>query len=190
MAFEDLSNTSLSLSLFSQLEQPKKQLFNLDHHRNHKKNPIFNPDQFTSLSLALSTDQLTSKNSLSFDTSKVHGEFEPGMVLNRQASSISAISSISSSVKRDRDASSEEVKIKIVNQTKPNISSMSHSEETGSGETEEVGGARKKLRLTKQQSLILEDNFKEHITLNPVNHLDSLLSVLIIHKIFLIIYNL
>ncbi|KAL8130980.1 homeobox-leucine zipper protein HAT22-like [Apium graveolens] len=144
MAFEDLHNTGLSLSLFSQL----------DHHRTHKKKVLIIPDQFTSLSLALSSDQ-------------VHGELEPGVVLNRQASSISVISSISSSVKRDRDASGEEVNIKTVNQMKPNISGMSHSEESGNGETEEEGGARKKLRLTKQQSLILEENFKEHITLNP-----------------------
>lgn len=175
MAFEDLSNTSLSLGLFPQLEQPTKQYSQVDH-RHHR---------FTNLSLALSIDQVIGKNSLSFAASKVHGEFERGMVLNRQASSISVVSSISSSVKRDRDAS-EEAKIKMVNQMKPNISSISRSEETRSGdgvtkiksaynskatsddrEIEEEGGARKKLRLTKQQSLILEDNFKEHITLNP-----------------------
>ncbi|KAK1405618.1 homeobox-leucine zipper protein HAT22-like [Heracleum sosnowskyi] len=187
MAFDDLSNTGLSLGLFSQLEQPKKQQYFQLHH--HTKKAIFSPDQLTNLSLALCSDQVTSKNGLSFFARKVHGEFESGTVLNRQASSISVVSSISSSVKRDRDASNyEDVKITIVNQMKPNISGMSHSEETGSGEgvmkiksvynskatshddreiEEEEGGARKKLRLTKQQSLILEDNFKEHITLNP-----------------------
>ncbi|KAG0463501.1 hypothetical protein HPP92_019570 [Vanilla planifolia] len=36
----------------------------------------------------------------------------------------------------------------------------------GSDEEEE-GGARKKLRLTKEQSALLEDRFKEHSTLNP-----------------------
>ncbi|XP_050229614.1 homeobox-leucine zipper protein HAT22-like [Mercurialis annua] len=36
----------------------------------------------------------------------------------------------------------------------------------GSDEDED-GSPRKKLRLTKQQSAILEDNFKEHSTLNP-----------------------
>ncbi|WCJ35616.1 Homeobox-leucine zipper protein family [Euphorbia peplus] len=36
-----------------------------------------------------------------------------------------------------------------------------------SDEDEELGSPRKKLRLTKQQSAILEDNFKEHSTLNP-----------------------
>lgn len=189
MSFEDLRNTSLSLSLFS---QPKKQYFQLDH---HQKNDLIYPDQFTSLSLALSSDQVTSKSSLTFDASKVHGD--DMVLMNRQASSISVISSISSSVKRDRD------EINIVNQTKPNISSTSHSEETGSRELgeirieskatsddqnieeEEEGGPRKKLRLSQQQSLILEDNFKEHITLNPVIHLHSCLNLLIIlHELF------
>ncbi|URE34688.1 homeobox-leucine zipper protein [Musa troglodytarum] len=34
-------------------------------------------------------------------------------------------------------------------------------------EEEEDSGARKKLRLTKEQSSLLEDKFKEHSTLNP-----------------------
>lgn len=33
---------------------------------------------------------------------------------------------------------------------------------------EENGSTRKKLRLSKEQSAFLEDNFKEHTTLNPV----------------------
>ncbi|KAG1348121.1 Homeobox-leucine zipper protein HAT22 [Cocos nucifera] len=36
-----------------------------------------------------------------------------------------------------------------------------------SDEEEEEGSARKKLRLTKDQSALLEDKFKEHSTLNP-----------------------
>lgn len=34
---------------------------------------------------------------------------------------------------------------------------------------EEDGSARKKLRLTKEQSAFLEESFKEHNTLNPVS---------------------
>ncbi|KAA0064478.1 homeobox-leucine zipper protein HAT22-like [Cucumis melo var. makuwa] len=37
------------------------------------------------------------------------------------------------------------------------------------GEEDEDGSPRKKLRLTKQQSAILEDNFKEHSSLSPVS---------------------
>lgn len=41
-----------------------------------------------------------------------------------------------------------------------------------SDEEEEYGGdgCRKKLRLSKDQSAVLEDTFKEHNTLNPVSH--------------------
>ena len=43
----------------------------------------------------------------------------------------------------------------------------------GSDEDMDVGGgssrARKKLRLTKEQSTLLEESFKEHSTLNPVS---------------------
>ncbi|XP_065847039.1 homeobox-leucine zipper protein HAT22-like [Euphorbia lathyris] len=39
--------------------------------------------------------------------------------------------------------------------------------ETKSDEDDQEGSPRKKLRLTKQQSVILEDNFKQHTTLNP-----------------------
>ncbi|KAG6473334.1 homeobox-leucine zipper protein HOX19-like [Zingiber officinale] len=37
----------------------------------------------------------------------------------------------------------------------------------GSDEDDDVGGARKKLRLTKEQSALLENRFKEHSTINP-----------------------
>ncbi|GAU26940.1 hypothetical protein TSUD_06120 [Trifolium subterraneum] len=36
------------------------------------------------------------------------------------------------------------------------------------GNVDEDGNPRKKLRLTKEQSEVLEENFKEHSTLNPV----------------------
>lgn len=61
------------------------------------------------------------------------------------------------------------------------VSSFSNSSEGEEAEVEKVssrisnedeeGSPRKKLRLTKQQSAILEDSFKEHSTLNPVYHL-------------------
>lgn len=51
----------------------------------------------------------------------------------------------------------------------------------GGGSDDDDGGngsgdaSRKKLRLTKDQSLVLEETFKEHNTLNPVSSLSSLL---------------
>ena len=81
---------------------------------------------------------------------------------NKQTSSLSAASSFSnsSSIKRERDQSGgdhddhEEVEVEKVS------SRVSDEDEEGS--------PRKKLRLTKEQSAILEDSFKAHATLNPV----------------------
>uniref|UniRef100_A0A7C9CR77 HD-ZIP protein N-terminal domain-containing protein n=1 Tax=Opuntia streptacantha TaxID=393608 RepID=A0A7C9CR77_OPUST len=41
-------------------------------------------------------------------------------------------------------------------------------EDRASDEDEEASCPRKKLRLTKEQSAVLEDSFKQHSTLNPV----------------------
>ncbi|RRT60630.1 hypothetical protein B296_00015862 [Ensete ventricosum] len=39
-----------------------------------------------------------------------------------------------------------------------------------SDDEDDGDGCRKKLRLSKDQSAILEESFKEHSTLNPVSH--------------------
>ncbi|OMP01718.1 homeobox-leucine zipper protein HAT22 [Corchorus olitorius] len=78
--------------------------------------------------------------------------------LYRQASPHSAVSSFSSGrVKRERDLSYEEVEVE-----KNNSSRVSDEDEDGVN-------ARKKLRLTKEQSALLEESFKQHSTLNPVS---------------------
>ncbi|XP_014507042.1 homeobox-leucine zipper protein HAT22 [Vigna radiata var. radiata] len=70
----------------------------------------------------------------------------------------SAISSFSSGrVKRERDLSCEEVD---ATETERVSSRASDEEEDGTT-------ARKKLRLTKEQSALLEESFKQHSTLNP-----------------------
>ncbi|KAE8695337.1 Homeobox-leucine zipper protein HAT9 [Hibiscus syriacus] len=75
--------------------------------------------------------------------------------LYRRASPHSAVSSVSSGrVKRERDVSSEEVDVE------KNSSRVSEEDEDGVN-------ARKKLRLTKEQSALLEESFKQHSTLNP-----------------------
>ncbi|CAK7347362.1 unnamed protein product [Dovyalis caffra] len=75
--------------------------------------------------------------------------------LQPQASSLSAVSSFSnSSIKKEREFGfGEEVEVERVS------SRVSDEDEEGS--------PRKKLRLTKEQSAILEDSFKDHSTLNP-----------------------
>ncbi|XP_019156785.1 PREDICTED: homeobox-leucine zipper protein HAT22-like [Ipomoea nil] len=63
-----------------------------------------------------------------------------------------------SSMKREREiggGGEEEVELEIMEPTKGL-----------SGDDDEVVGTRKKLRLTKEQSVVLEDSFKEHSTLN------------------------
>lgn len=172
MGFEDLCNTGLSLGLPASIERPKDhQYFHQQKNKTSSKSNHF----FPSLTLALSSDdQVTIQRGLTFDASKVHGELlskskskSKSTILYRQASSISGLSSFSnSSVKREiRDASSEEAEVEEERVCSKVIISDDQDDE------EELGGARKKLRLTKDQSLILEDSFKEHSTLNPVNHL-------------------
>lgn len=91
---------------------------------------------------------------------------EDPLDFSRQTSphSHSAVSSFSSGrVKRERDLSSEEV------EAADRVSSRV------SDEDEDATNARKKLRLTKEQSALLEESFKQHSTLNPVcNHHQSL----------------
>ncbi|KAJ0981849.1 hypothetical protein J5N97_010104 [Dioscorea zingiberensis] len=76
----------------------------------------------------------------------------------RVSSPHSTISSFStaypSSIKKEKDMVSDEA------DQVERVSSRASDEEEG-------GGSRKKLRLTKEQSALLEDRFKEHSTLNP-----------------------
>ncbi|TYI43112.1 hypothetical protein ES332_A01G146600v1 [Gossypium tomentosum] len=76
------------------------------------------------------------------DARKAHGD-------DQQASSVTALSSFSnSSVKKEGDVEFDRVSSRV-------------------GDEDYEGCHRKKLRLTKYQSAILEDSFKEHTTLCP-----------------------
>ncbi|VVB08367.1 unnamed protein product [Arabis nemorensis] len=80
--------------------------------------------------------------------------------LCRQASSQSGVSSFSSGrmvVKRERDGGEESPEEE---ETTERVTSDFHEDEEGVS-------ARKKLRLTKEQSALLEESFKHHSTLNP-----------------------
>lgn len=79
-------------------------------------------------------------------------------LLYRQDSAASSFSNVS--VKREREictTGSEELEVERV------ISSSRVSDEDDDG-----SNGRKKLRLTKSQSALLEESFKQHSTLNPV----------------------
>ncbi|XP_038994749.1 homeobox-leucine zipper protein HAT22-like isoform X2 [Hibiscus syriacus] len=135
----------LGLSLSSTVEKPSKP----DHDQIPNKIPSFPKlestsfDDEPSLTLGLATQKVDVKSTVGGD-------------LYRQASSLSAVSSFSSGkVKRAREISSEEL---MEVEKKNNSSRLSDEDEEG---------VRKKLRLSKQQSALLEESFKQHSTLNP-----------------------
>ncbi|XWS21334.1 hypothetical protein CRYUN_Cryun30bG0046600 [Craigia yunnanensis] len=149
MELDDICSTGLVLGLglglgclvkqenFSESDQQKKKKLSLKHDH-----------CFPSLTLGPSDDIYQSATKI--DASKVHGEW---IDLHQQASSLSVVSSFSNSSVKERDFGGEEVELERVS------SRVSDEDEEGS--------PRKKLRLSKEQSAILEDNFKEHSTLNP-----------------------
>ena len=155
MGFEDDYYTGLGLGL-GRLES------DYDHHqeKNKKKKKLClkYDNSFPSLTLGPSEDayQLAAKIN---DAGKGYGESAD---LHRQASSLTAVSSFSnSSIKKERDFGGEvEVEVEVEVER---VSSRASDED-------EEGNSRKKLRLTKEQAVILEESFKQHSTLNPVCH--------------------
>lgn len=102
---------------------------------------------------------------------------EDPLDLSTHTSPLSVVSSVSSGrVKRERELSSEEI---------DRVSSRV------SDEDEDGTNARKKLRLSKEQSALLEESFKQHSTLNPVMiiHLYSHISVFIFDNFFFMFKN-
>ncbi|OAY33566.1 homeobox-leucine zipper protein HAT22 [Manihot esculenta] len=143
---DDGCNTGLVLGLgFSAstaMEKPENS--------NNQKHKMMNKLCFEpSLSLGLSGEIYNHH-----DVSKGREE-SVGVDLFRHASPLSAVSSFSSGrVKRERDLSSEEIEAERVSSRV-------------SDEDEDAINTRKKLRLTKEQSALLEESFKQHSTLNP-----------------------
>ncbi|XP_077233966.1 homeobox-leucine zipper protein HAT22-like [Tasmannia lanceolata] len=142
MGFDDVCNTGLVLGLGCEGKFGNRLKDNL--------HPPQNP--------CLKFDRL---NPMSLEPSLTLGLAVNKVIEEAQSSPRSTVSSFSntnhenflSSVKRERDLGSEEIELERV--------SWRVSDE------DEDGSARKKLRLTKEQSALLEDSFKEHSTLNP-----------------------
>ena len=80
----------------------------------------------------------------------------------RQTSPHSVVSSFSTGrvIKRERDLSCEDMEVDAEERVSSRVSD----------EDEDGTNARKKLRLTKEQSALLEESFKQHSTLNPVSN--------------------
>ncbi|KAL2348285.1 hypothetical protein Fmac_002285 [Flemingia macrophylla] len=135
-----------------------------DHHHLIKPTPTkpyYNSSNEPSLTLGLSGEsyhvaKLVPRNNV-VGNNKVYCE-DP-LELSRQTSPHSVVSSFSTGrvVKRERDVSCEGIELEAEERVSSRISD----------EDEDGTNARKKLRLTKEQSALLEDSFKQHSTLNP-----------------------
>ncbi|KAG5097785.1 hypothetical protein JHK82_047639 [Glycine max] len=151
-------------------------LDHVDHHhhlitlRPTTKSPYNSSEAEPSLTLGLSRESYLKvpKNIIGQNSNnKVSSCDDPLDHLSTQTNSPhhSAVSSFSSGrVKRERDLSCEEV----VDATE--IDQRDHSCEgivRATDEDEDGTAARKKLRLSKEQSALLEESFKQHSTLNP-----------------------
>ncbi|KAJ0039639.1 hypothetical protein Pint_27826 [Pistacia integerrima] len=116
--------------------------------------PPFDP----SLTLSLSGDfyhGVATKKGGIIDVNKGFEEAAAHDVFRQASPPHSVVSSFSSGrIKRERDLSCEEFEVERVSSRV-------------SDEDEDAVNARKKLRLTKDQSALLEESFKQHSTLNP-----------------------
>jgi homeobox-leucine zipper protein len=141
MGVEEICNTGLSLGLASYYVTTTHKNQEHDHHLHTK-----NFDH--SLTLGLSSSEL-----------------------NRQASSLSVLSSFSNSTCTGKRARSDVAVVEDENSKNIIISSSTdhdhdHDHDHGDDDRDYLG-PRKKLRLCKDQSFVLEESFKQHSTLNP-----------------------
>lgn len=155
MGVDGVCNTGLALALGSH-DKPENHL-RPDHQGKNKRKKEFSLKYdghlFPSLSLGPSDETFTYQLATKMAAGKACGESAD---LQKQASSLSAVSSFSnsSSIKREKESPGEEGEVEKI------CSRVSDEDEEAC--------PRKKLRLTKEQSAVLEDRFKEHATLDPV----------------------
>ncbi|XP_058069641.1 homeobox-leucine zipper protein HAT22-like [Magnolia sinica] len=152
MGHEDLCDTGLVLGLGS----VAKVEGGLSPNRNHrhpldKSDRLFSMILEPSLTLSLPDDTYTYKESKKIDENNA---FEDPLEAIRQSSPHGAVSLFSNTcIKRERDGGGDDIELERIS---PRLN-----------DEDEEACVRKKLRLTKEQSALLEDNFKEHSTLNP-----------------------
>ncbi|CAI9752937.1 unnamed protein product [Fraxinus pennsylvanica] len=147
MGVDDLCNTSLVLGLSnfsSTVERTSSKKLSSQKFDGKNSEP--------SLTLRLSGETYDQIQMVKKVYSDIKVSHDPSADLYRQDSAASSFSN--SSVKREREIGSEEIEIEKV------VSRVSDEDEDGSN-------GRKKLRLTKAQSALLEESFKQHSTLNP-----------------------
>ncbi|PIA25031.1 hypothetical protein AQUCO_13300023v1 [Aquilegia coerulea] len=153
MGVDDVCNIGLDLGLSYQ-GRLHENLLKSDH-QTTKEKPCFKFDHLllnssstcVEPSLTLGLSDARNKNSKGYE--EIHSCSD---LTQPQTSPHTPLSSFSNaSIKRERDEDME------VERVSPRV--ISDEDEEGSG--------RKKLRLTKEQSALLEESFKEHPTLNP-----------------------
>ncbi|PIN11335.1 Transcription factor HEX [Handroanthus impetiginosus] len=142
MGIDDLCDTGLALGLG--LSWASSNGENKYQKPSAAQNNLKNSEP--SLTLSLSGETLNPVKKVDFDYNKV--------VCNDQGQDSAASSFSNVSVKRERDVGGDEVEIER------GCSRVSDEDDDGSN-------GRKKLRLTKAQSALLEESFKQHSTLNP-----------------------
>ncbi|CAL0314362.1 unnamed protein product [Lupinus luteus] len=119
----------------------------------------FITDTEPSLTLGLSSTESYPNQNVA--KNKIDGNYkacgEDHVELSASAHSVASSFSGGRVMKRERDLSCEEVETEATERVSSRVSD----------EDEDGINARKKLRLTKQQSVLLEESFKQHSTLNP-----------------------
>ncbi|KAK4410087.1 UNVERIFIED_CONTAM: Homeobox-leucine zipper protein HAT22 [Sesamum calycinum] len=151
MGIDDFSQTGLVLGLG--LSSPSSSAAAGD--QKSKKPAAARKKTEPSLTLSLSGetfDQVRPVRKVDFDYNKVSCTDRQSADLYGQDSGASSFSNVS--VKRERETGGEEVEIERVSSR-------------ASDEDDDGSNGRKKLRLTKAQSALLEESFKHHSTLNP-----------------------
>lgn len=81
---------------------------------------------------------------------------------SRSPSAVSSFSNSSSIIKREREQL--ELEVEKISLSRDFV------------DVDENGNPKKKLRLTKEQSAVLEDSFKEHYTISPVCYISKLIN--------------
>jgi homeobox-leucine zipper protein len=153
MNFDDISNTSFHVDLDLGLAL-HDQYFDGHRKRESKKkeeNPSKYNKAYPSLTLGPSNEEHEETSNIILDSASKIESCDQNLLTSP---SIESSFSNSTSMKKEKG---EELEIEIENVPITKI-----------GNVDEDGNPRKKLRLTKEQSEVLEENFKEHSTLNPV----------------------
>ncbi|CAJ2675285.1 unnamed protein product [Trifolium pratense] len=155
MNFDDTSNTSFHVDLDLGLAL-HDQYFD-GHRKRESKKKEENPSKYNiaypSLTLGPSNEEdEENTNYIILDSASKIESCDQNLL-----TSLSIESSFSNSTSMKKETCEElEVEVEIEKVPIPKV-----------GNVDEDGNPRKKLRLTKEQSEVLEENFKEHSTLNP-----------------------